>query len=206
MKTELFGGRLTSSLAAFDLTKYDIAAGDPNPAHQGFSILVGEVRSTGLEYNLQGEVARNWNAILNFSLARPNVVQGASGAPLYGFNSAENIVTGMMLPGVPERTFSLWTSYRPPASAWKLGSGLNWASSETPAYGASLTAPAYWTTALFAAFDARIAGLATTLQLNVNNVFDRVYEIYFPEAASSNLANLAYGTPRQVKVSARAEF
>ncbi|MCI0653943.1 MAG: TonB-dependent receptor, partial [Methylococcaceae bacterium] len=47
LKTELFDGRLTGTLAWYNLTKQNIATSDPfNP---GFSMLTGEARNRGLE-------------------------------------------------------------------------------------------------------------------------------------------------------------
>lgn len=56
LKTELFDQRFLGTLAWFDLTKQNVAIDDP--AHPGFSVAIGEVRSAGLELDLKGESCR----------------------------------------------------------------------------------------------------------------------------------------------------
>lgn len=206
-KTEFFGGRLASSLAAYNLTKFDIASQDP--AHPNFDILVGEIRSKGVEYDLQGALTRNWDAILNFSYVQPYVVIGASGAEsgetLY---ASESIVAGQRSPGVPEHLFNAWTTYRLPQPAlagWRVGGGANWAASA--AYpGTYLSQPAYWTGSLLVAYEHRQGRLKTSLQLNVANVFNRLYYVNMYPWLPGNYTDLNYGNPRQFKLTARVEF
>ncbi len=204
VKTEWMDGRLTSSLAAFELTKFNIAAADA--AHPGFSIPVGEVKSTGFEFNLQGELTSNWNALFNYSHARPLVVQGATGG---GILAPANITAGQLLPGVPEKMASVWTSYRLPYESllgWKVGGGANWVSKSTPWPGSLLTggSPSRWVASAFAAYETRISGQKTTFQLNVNNLFNKVY--YFDQFGAGNIEYVGYGAPRQLKLSAKVEF
>ena len=47
------GGKMMSTVALFDLTKQNVATADPlNP---GFNLAIGEVRSRGAEFDIQGE-------------------------------------------------------------------------------------------------------------------------------------------------------
>jgi iron complex outermembrane receptor protein len=56
IKTEFCGGRLRATLAYYDLTKTNVPTRDPDPTHQGFSIVTGAVRSRGPELDITGEI------------------------------------------------------------------------------------------------------------------------------------------------------
>ncbi|MGH8473461.1 MAG: TonB-dependent siderophore receptor, partial [Gammaproteobacteria bacterium] len=68
-KTELFDGRLSATLAWFDLTKQNIASPDPDPvrALAGFSVTTGEARNRGLEFDLAGELWPGVSAIASYA-------------------------------------------------------------------------------------------------------------------------------------------
>jgi iron complex outermembrane recepter protein len=53
-KLSLFSGRLTGTLAAFELKKRNVLAADP--ANPGFSLPIGAARSRGLELDLNGKL------------------------------------------------------------------------------------------------------------------------------------------------------
>lgn len=206
VKSEWLAGRLNATLAIFNLTKYNIASADlVNP---GFNIGVGEVKSTGYELNIQGALTPAWNILANYSHARPHVVTGASGAAAL---QPQTIVAGQDLPFVSNDTFSLWTSYRLPGEAlsgWRIGGGANWASAPNPVDGATLKPKSYTVASAFAAYETKLGGHKTTLQLNVNNLFNKEYLVYASDDVSvgGNTMAGSWGTPRQVRLSLRSEF
>jgi iron complex outermembrane receptor protein len=199
MKTEFYGGRLTSSLTLYELVKTNIAAADPN--HQGFNISIGEVRSKGYEYDLQGEVTPGWDAIANFSYVQPYVVVG-------GQSSSTTYVAGHLMPGVPEYMFNVWTTYKLPQQGlkgWKIGAGANWrASSAYP--GSVLETPAYWLASLVTSYEHRFGAYKGIVQLNVNNVLNKFYYNNFYLVLANNYTDLNYGNPREYRLSLRIEF
>ena len=73
IKKSFFGGRLRTSLGAFQITKKDILTGDPeNP---NYSIYLGEVQSKGIEFDLQGQVTPEFNIVLNYANTNVEVME-----------------------------------------------------------------------------------------------------------------------------------
>jgi len=69
LKTELFGGRLTGTLAWFDLTKTNVPVPSPDPveAALGVQVATGEATNRGLELDLSGEILPGWNLIGSYA-------------------------------------------------------------------------------------------------------------------------------------------
>lgn len=209
LKSEFMGGRLRASAAVFELTKLNVASADPlNP---NFNISVGEVRSTGYEFTLQGALTSNWNVLFNYSHARPYVVVGADAGSAF---TGTTIVAGQLLPFVSTDTVSLWTSYKLPGellSGWTVGGGVQWSSAPTPADGSLIPTKSYTVASAFAAYETRIAGLKTTIKLNVDNLFDERYllsqgDIGRADPVFGNVLGGNWGAPRQFRFNLRTEF
>jgi iron complex outermembrane receptor protein len=194
-KTEWLDGRLTGSIAAYNLAKYHLATGDP--LHYGYNLLVGAVRSKGVEFDLQGSPMPGWNVLVNASFVQPYVLEGAG-----AYN------TGTRFPGVPEHQFNAWSTYALRGDGWRglrLGGGANWAASA--AYpGTHLEQPAYWTASLFAAYERVLATRHVSVQINVNNVFNRTYFVNLYPVPSANYTDLNYGNPREVRLTLRTDL
>lgn len=207
LKTEWLAGRLIASAAVFDITKNNLPSADVN--HPGFNIALGEVRSKGYEFSLQGSLTDNWSVLFNYTYARPVVTKAASGAS--SANDSSTPPDGSLLPYVSNRVASLLTSYRlawEAAQGWTIGGGVQWASDANPyAYSTLPTGPytGYTIVSAFASYKTKVSGYDTTLQLNVNNLFDETYQRYFLDYGSG-MALGNYGTPRQVRLNLRVGF
>lgn len=97
IKTDLLEGRLSTTLAAYHLTKSNITTSDPNDPD--FSIQVGEQRSQGIELDITGEILPGWNAIVSYAYTDAETTEDTT------------IPVGNRLVGVPENQASLWTTY-----------------------------------------------------------------------------------------------
>ncbi|WP_020533215.1 TonB-dependent siderophore receptor [Flexithrix dorotheae] len=65
LKKTFLDGKLRTSLGVYQITKQNILVGDPeNP---NFSKQLGEVQSKGFEFDLQGEITRGLNVVLNYA-------------------------------------------------------------------------------------------------------------------------------------------
>ncbi|WP_416674513.1 TonB-dependent siderophore receptor [Egbenema bharatensis] len=97
IRGEVLDGRLTANLAAFHLTKSNVATTDPeNP---DFSIAVGEQRSQGIELDVIGRILPGWNLIASYAYIDAEVTE-------------DNFIEeGVSLPNVPYHSASLWTTY-----------------------------------------------------------------------------------------------
>ena len=171
-KAQFLDGRLSSSLALYDLTKTNVAvcdlAHDPS-CLAGILMTVGEVRSRGTEFDIQGAVRPGWNLIATYTYT--DIVVTHSTSPPGG-----TYVQGNRMPNVPRNMGSLWSTYgldRAGLSGMKVGAGITAYSSATDSSNA-FTVPGYAVTNAMASYEFTAARTHVTLQLNVNNLLTRV--------------------------------
>lgn len=98
VRGEFLQDRLLVNLAAYELTKSNVAATDPeNP---DFSVATGEVRSRGVELDVIGEILPGWNVIASYGYTDAEITEDEG-----------SVLEGNTLFGVPEHAASLWTTY-----------------------------------------------------------------------------------------------
>ena len=193
VKFDPLGGRLTSTIAVYDLTKTNVPT--PDPADPFAYIVTGKVRSRGLELDLQGELLPGWNAIVNFSDIDARVTSS---------NDPAN-PPGTQWPQTPRLIGNVWTTYEvAPDSerSLKFGLGVN-AQGSQPALNytgvlASQTTDytrigGYVTTNAMAAYRFTVNSLRILAQLNVSNLFDRRYFNYIALGDPGPFSTYAYG-------------
>ncbi|MCC5648467.1 TonB-dependent receptor [Nostoc sp. XA013] len=95
--------KLSATLAAYEITKTNIAAPDPNDP-DNFSVPIGEQRSRGIELDVTGEILPGWNIIAAYGYTDAEVTQSSD---LPGA-----LRVGSRVPKVPEHKASLWTTYQ----------------------------------------------------------------------------------------------
>lgn len=215
-KLDLLEGRLLAQAAVFELTKENIASGDP--AHPGYNIGVGRVKSSGYELSVQGTLTPGWNILATYNYARPYVEVGSSGAAAL---QPQFITAGTVLPYVSQRSYTLLTSYRLPfqgLQGWRIGGGYNWFSAPTMNEESSVKTKAYGVASVFVAYDTQLAGRKLALQLNVDNLSDERYLQFQGDIGANiqayrdfgytggNYVGGNWGAPRTVKLSLRTEF
>ena len=97
VKTEFLGGRFTSTLAFFHLTKQNVLTEIPGiPFSQ---IPVGEQRSRGMEFDMTARIIPGWNVIASYALIDAKVTKD------------NTPIEGNQLNNVPKNSGSLWTTY-----------------------------------------------------------------------------------------------
>jgi len=97
VKLELLGGKLSSTLAVYELTKENVLTGDP--AHPGFSIQVGEQRSRGVEVDVAGEILPGLRLIAAYAYTDAEITRSNSGTE------------GNRPANVPAHSGSVWGVY-----------------------------------------------------------------------------------------------
>ena len=97
VKTDFLDGRLSTTLAAYYLTRTNVLTPDPN--NPNLSIQTGEQRSQGIELDVTGEILPGWNVILSYAYTDAEVTED------------NTFPVGNRLPNVPENQASLWTTY-----------------------------------------------------------------------------------------------
>lgn len=184
LKGEFLNGRLNGSLALFRTLQDNVAQLDPSgtilPDGSQAYIAAHGTRTQGFEFDVSGEVARDWHVYAGYS---HYTSKDASG-------NAVNT-------NIPRTSAKLFASYRLP-DAWHkltLGAGLNWQSrNETvvasPRGRVAAGQGAFALVSLLARYDIDRHWSAA---LNVDNLFDKKYysQIGF-------YTQEAYGTPRTV--------
>ena len=197
-KTEFYDGKLTSTLALFDLTKTNIAIADlahPNGVGGFFQQTGGAINSRGVEFDIQGEIHSGWDAIASYTFDRAVVIASSPNSSL---------IVGDRQANMPEHMINMWSTYKFKQESlvgWKVGGGFNWHASSVDQSNV-YTNPAYIIWNAMASYEFKIHNQKTTFQLNIKNLFDKQYydNINYPSAAM-NYTFVTYGTPRSASAS-----
>jgi iron complex outermembrane receptor protein len=159
-KAELLDGRVSATASVFELTRRNILISDP--ADPNFSIPVGAQRSRGVEFEMQGRIAKGWQLTAAYTLTNAKVSR-----------DGDPDLLGDRLPLAAKHSGSIWTRYDHPVSpdlTAGIGGGV-FASSRRQASlpNTALTLPGYarLDMALFLAWRERVR-----LQVNVDNLTD----------------------------------
>ena len=169
VKSEFFDGRLSATLAAYQITKQNIVVDDPDPANQGFSLQIGEQRSRGIELDVAGEILPGWKIIASYAYIDPEITEDTR--PEYKGNEPSNVA---------RNSASLWTTYEIQTGNYKglgFGGGLFFVGDRQGDLENTFTLPSYVRTdaAIYYRRDNWRVGL------NIKNLFD----VYYFESADS---------------------
>ncbi len=196
-KTEFWEGRLSSTLAFYNLTKKNIAA--PDPDHPGFSLPIGEAESRGVEFDLSAELTPAWSVIASYAYTDAKITKDTAGKE------------GRRL-GAPRHGGSFWTRYQflqGPLDGLSLGAGVFAVGTrQGDLFGLAdntFQVPGYVRADLMAAYRWQIGKSTLTAQLNVENLFNREYIITAGGIDDPDLS-LTPGPPRIILGSIRVEF
>ena len=170
IKNQWLDGRIMTTLAAYTITKRDLAMG--NPADTGTDdgipalLNVGEVESRGFEATLVGDLTEQWTITANYAYNDTRVLQGVAGESITNtFGDGERFVNA------PEHQAGLWTRYDFPAIDSAIAIGADYVS-EQFSFDGQRVKP-------FTVFDLswNTRWNDTLLQLNAKNLFDREYAV-----------------------------
>lgn len=194
VKGEFLDGRLNASAAVFRIQQQNLAqstgANIPGtvPPETGYRASKGAT-STGFELELSGELARGWNLAAGYTQFRATDAAGADVNSIY-----------------PRKLLKLFTTYRLPGawSALTLGGGVNW---EGTTYTQALN-PLGATERIEQKAFALVQLMARyeftpqlSLQLNINNLFDKTHYAMFDA-----YSQFTYGAPRNATLSLKYKF
>lgn len=164
LKREWFGGRLSTSIAAYTMLRNNETTADPqNTASEDYKVQDGQSRAQGVEFDLAGELLPGLRLIANYAFTDYKVTKSIlASRPV-----------GMRLPGYAKHTVNAWLTYALP-KGFQVGLGYN-AQLDRSSWG---FVPATTTQSEFPdyhRFDANISYTAGqfSLGLNVNNLMDK---------------------------------
>jgi outer membrane receptor for ferric coprogen and ferric-rhodotorulic acid len=196
LKSELFTGLLNTNIALFKIDQDNLAEKDGDqtvpgstPPAQAYKGVQGAT-SEGVEFEVIGEILPGWNVSMSYTQF-----------------TAENAEGGEINTYQPSKLFKLYSSYHF-TGAWNkltIAGGLNWedssyTESENPIskQPENFTQKAYSLVSTMARYQFNDK---LSAQLNIDNLFDKTYysQIGF-------FSQLAYGKPRDVKLSVNYQF
>ncbi|MEH2286541.1 TonB-dependent siderophore receptor [Nostoc sp.] len=103
--------RLAATLAFYDLTRSNLPTSDPNDPR--LTIIVGEQRSRGIEFDISGEISPGWNIIAGYAYTDAVITED------------NDLPVGNQLNNVPRHALNLWTTYEIKSGSLKgLGFGV----------------------------------------------------------------------------------
>lgn len=163
IKTSLLGGRLTPTVALFNIERRNVAVSDPDDFD--LVIQIGKARSRGIEIEVPAVITPHWRVIANCTWLDAKVLEDSFALP------------GTRLVNAPEHSASLWTTYDFSGSlkGASIGLGAQHIGRRAGNTDNSIFLPAYTRVDanLTYTFDAGFGPLRT--QLNALNLFDTFY-------------------------------
>ncbi|SJM90081.1 TonB-dependent siderophore receptor [Crenothrix polyspora] len=176
VKTEWLDGRLTASLAYFNLTKNNIAKQIDTNRYE----TIGAARSQGIELDINGQLTDALSLVATYAYTDARITKDFAltfddNGKITGSNNGNQ---GKRLPNVGEHSGSTWLKYAFQDSAMKglsVGVGAFFASQRQGDSENSYQLPGYVRADTYAAYTMNVGKSRLTAQLNVNNVFDKRY-------------------------------
>ncbi|WP_315122597.1 TonB-dependent siderophore receptor [Comamonas antarctica] len=204
LKGEYFDGTLNASAAVFRMDQKNRAFRSTDQTQCANYPTVtcytaaGEVRSQGVEFELQGAITPNWQVGAGYTVAIARFRQDAT---------ASN-VGALFDTDTPRHLFKLSTMYRLSGDwqRWRIG-GSVYRQDFIYNQGTGSGVPFDITQGAYALADLVLGWQATPqldVRLNVNNLFDRKY--YNALSGTVGFPSNVYGEPRNVMLSARYRF
>ncbi|MDN4621248.1 TonB-dependent siderophore receptor [Pantoea agglomerans] len=161
----------------------------------GSTRAIDKARSTGAEFELNGEIAPGWDLSANYSYDQAEIVNDR-------VNPDNN---GNRLQNAPRHAGALYLSHEMQISSlpgsFRLGGGARYVGSRAGDPDNSFTLPDYVVADSFVAWNNRLFGEKTQLRLNINNLFNQHYY-----SSSGGNLRVREGETRNLMVQARVEF
>lgn len=163
-KWDLFDERLSVTAALFYTDKINRRVTDAD----GNTSLEGNVTAKGVELGLSGRINDRWEIAAGYTYTDAVLVDlGYTGGPA---NPVPNANNGNRPINIAPHSFGLWTAYDV-TDKWKIGGGVNFVDARFVNDGNTAKVPSYWRMDLMTSY---AFNQKTSVQLNVNNVFDAV--------------------------------
>lgn len=167
-KWSVLDDRLALSAAAFrnERRNYKVASGDPAQPEQQ---LDGRARVQGLVLGIAGNITRAWSVFANYTYLDSEVLQSVSDH--VRDTTGIDAQAGNPLANTPEHSASAWSTYR--THGWTFGYGLTYQGDFVTA--STANAPRVKSYTVHRAMAYYQVSDRLSLQLNLNNVFDKQY-------------------------------
>ncbi|QXH47766.1 TonB-dependent receptor [Pseudomonas xanthosomatis] len=186
-------GAITGTLALFDITKRNVLVsdGDTVPGTILYST-AGQVRSRGVELDLTGQLSEHWSLIGAYAFTDAEVTEDRS---LKG-NRLQNVARHS---GSVSAVYDYGSLFG--GDNLRVGAGARYVGERAGNATNDFDLPAYTVADAFASYETKLDEHKVRLQLNVKNLFDKVYY-----TSAVNRYFVALGDARQVSLSSTLEF
>lgn len=195
-KAEIIPNTLQATAAVYRITQKNRAIGidSDGDGWNDYSVPEGKVRSQGIELEISGEPVEGWNINAGYTYTQTKYLETE--------NESRNRIAGLAYaPYVPRHSFKLYTTYNLPIAdqRWTIGGGTRIQSKNESLWGIKQGGFAVWDASVKYDFSK-----ATSLQLNINNIFDKRY--YETHRTRSEGYNNFYGEPRNFMLTFKHRF
>ena len=105
VKKDWADGKWNTTISVYRILKNNELTGDPNsPANSGLSIVLGQKRAQGVEFDIKGNIVKGLNLSANYAYTDSKVTEVADGIT--------TIKVGDVIPGYAKHTMNAWLSYK----------------------------------------------------------------------------------------------
>ena len=174
-------GRMSATLAFFDIQKNNVVATDPN--NPIFSVQNGQERSKGMEFEFQGSPVRGLNLLTSYAFIQAQVTQ-----------STEYPV-GAGLPNAPRNSGAMWANYQAPEGMLRhfgVSAGVVATTAREENFYNTALLPGYARLDVGAYYDfSKGDRQRMRLSLNIQNALDRTYYL----ASNAGADQIRPGSP-----------
>jgi len=188
---------LNVNLAVYDIVKKNLVNSVLQSNGDSIDEAVGKARSRGVELDVTGEIARNWNIIGTYAYDHTEVLK----------NGESPEQEGNRLPNAPMHTASLYLSHQLglPAETgkWHVGAGARYVGERPGDDANSFWLDSYTTADAFVRWDLPTHDYKTSLQLNIDNLFNKEY---YPATTGSSTLQVEEGALRTARLTASVTF
>jgi iron complex outermembrane receptor protein len=188
---------LNVNLAAYDIVKKNLVNSVLQSNGDTLSEAVGKARSRGIELDITGEITRNWSMIGTYAYSHTEVLKNAE--------SPEQ--EGNRLPNAPMHTASLYVTHHlalpPSIGKWHVGAGARYVGERAGDDANSFYMDSYTVADAFVRWDLPTQGYKTSLQFNIDNLFNKEY---YPATTGSSTLQVEEGALRTARVTASVTF
>ncbi|QNL89790.1 TonB-dependent siderophore receptor [Pseudomonas putida] len=186
-------GRLTGTLALFDITKRNVlVANFDSSSGETLYSNAGEVNSRGVELDLTGQLSERWSLIGSYAFTDAKVTKD----PDLEGNRLQNVARHSGSLSAVYDFGSLFGGDR-----LRVGAGARYVGERSGNATNTFDLPSYTVADAFATYETQFEDHNVRLQLNVKNLFDKVYY-----SSAVNQYFVAIGDARQVSLSSTFEF
>lgn len=188
---------LNVNLAVYDIVKKNLVNSVLQSNGDSISEAVGKARSRGVELDVTGEISPNWSVIGTYAYDRTEVLK----------NEESPAQEGNRLPNAPMHTASLYLTHHLALPAdtgkWHAGAGARYVGQRPGDDENSFWMDSYTVADAFLRWDLPTHDYKTSLQLNVDNLFNKEY---YPSTTGSSSLQVEEGALRTARITASVTF